>query len=90
MGYDQLATGVPEHSHKFDGMLYAFARHDSGGLQDKDIVGFQADRLTRVLGVFIQLRRWLLEVENIRQEQGSNSFAQGKLFLGSLVYNCMA
>ena len=60
VGDDQFALGVVQSAYQPNGVLDAFAGHDPGGLEDEEIIVFQADRRLEILAIVIGRRRVLL------------------------------
>jgi len=78
VGDDQLGARLFQASHQLDGVFDALARDDACRLENKDVVGFQADLLAQVAGVFVHGRRLGFEIKHVGDQRGGDAFTLGE------------
>ena len=81
MGDHQFGARFLESPHQFDGVLDAFARDDTGRLQNKDVVVAQPDFAAEIGVVIVDARRGHLKVVNVGNDCGREAEAAGEFLL---------
>ena len=68
MGYDQFGFEA-QAAYQLNCVFYPFSFNDPGGLKDKIFIVFYAKGLADVRGIFVNRRRRIIKIHDIRHDR---------------------